>query len=188
MDQNTEVDLDALHAAIVADIQAQFPDLQTVEFYREERDGAALPACFLELVEFENAGEDADPQTGQLAVVARFEAEIIMGFRVPNVKLEMRKLAAAFAAWLRLRRWSGVVTGAANVVGCYRDEFNPRQDQYEVWRVEWNQVLHIGQTVWTNEGTVPTTVMASWFPDVGTANADDYRDVAEGGAAMPNSP
>src|SRR5881392_1053749 len=128
------MDMDALHAAIVADIQAQFPDLQLVEFYRtEERKGMPLPAVLLNLTEFENE-PDVDPGTEQLAVTARFEAEIIMGFRTPNVKREIRKFSAAFAAWLRLRRWTNVRTGPAQVIGCYPDDFNPELDQYEVWR------------------------------------------------------
>lgn len=188
MDANTEIELGALHEAIVADIKAQFPDLRTVEFYREDRTGLELPACLLDLTEFEDAGEDLDPQTGQQAVIARFEAEFLMGFRVPAVKLAVRKLATAFAAWLRLRRWSSVVTGPAHLVGCYKDEFNPRLDEYEVWKVEWTQVLHLGNTVWTNDGTVPTTVLAAWAPDIGADNAGTYQDLREGPALLPNSP
>ena len=71
----TEVSLAALHQAIAADITAAFPQLVTVEFYREtEDDGRTLPpmpACLLELTEFE-AAPDLDPGTEQLAVTARF--------------------------------------------------------------------------------------------------------------------
>lgn len=188
MDANTEINLRALHEAIVADIKAQFPGFATVEFYRDDRKDIPLPACILDLTEFETADDDRDPQTGQLAVDARFEAELIMGFRTPDVKLELRILAGAFAAWLRLRRWTGQPTGAAQVIGCYRDEFNPKLDQYEVWRAEWNQVLHLGDTVWTNEGVVPTQILGSWLPDIGSANTDDYRDIEANGAQPPQTP
>lgn len=177
MDANAFLDLDALHDAITSDIKAQFPDLQTVEFYRtEERKGMTLPGVILELTEFE--GEpDMDPGTDQLAVCARFDAEIIFGFRSPNVKREIRKFAAAFAAWLRLRRWTGISTDAAKVIGCYRDEFNPELDQYEVWRVEWTQVMYLGTNTWTNDGTIPTTVLAGYSPDIGAGHAPDYTEV-----------
>lgn len=179
MNANTYVDLDALHDAIVADIRAQFPGLQTVEFYRtDERKGMLLPAVILNLAEFENE-PDVDPGTEQLAVTARFEAEIIMGFRVPNVKREIRKFAAAFAAWMRLRRFTreNVHTGPAQVIGCYPDDFDPELDQYEVWRMEWSQVLHLGNTVWTNDGAVPTQVFTSWVPDIGNGHEADYDRV-----------
>ncbi|QPB08622.1 hypothetical protein KB681_gp09 [Burkholderia phage Mica] len=181
MDANTDVDLDALHDAIVADIKAQFPDLQTVEFYRtEERkgglEGLPLPAVILNLSEFEPDME-IDPGTQQLAVHARFEAEIIFGFRTPNVKRAIRKFSAAFAAWLRLRRWNGVRTGPAYVVSCGRSDFNPELDQYEVWCVEWTQPVHLGNTIWTNDGTVPTEVLAGWSPKIGTGHEADYDKV-----------
>ena len=174
MDANTNMDMDALHAAIVADIQAQFTDIATVEFYRtEERKGLPLPAILLDLTELENQ-PDIDPGTEQLAVTARFEAEIILGFRTANVQQAVRKLAGAFAAWLRKRHWTGVRTGPAEVIGCYRDDFDPELDQYVVWRVEWTQVLHLGDTVWTNDGTIPTQVLFSWVPEIGTPHEQDY--------------
>lgn len=163
-DALTELDLGDLHDAIVAGISAQFPALQTVEFYREEDDRktpASMPACLLELTEFEKAGADPDPGTGQLAVMARFEARLIIGFRTPNAKREIRKLACAFASFVHLRRWEGVVTGPGEVVGIYHDDFSPELDQYEVWRVEWAHVIHLGESVWKPDGSVaPTNVTA----------------------------
>ena len=181
MDRNTNVDLNALHDAIVADIKAQFPDLQTVEFYRTEerkggRDGLPLPAIILDLSEFD-PDADIDPGTEQLAVNARFEAEIIFGFRTPNVKREIRKFAAAFAAWLRLRHWTGVRTGPAYVTSICRSDFNPELDQYEVWCVEWSQPIHLGNTVWTNDGSVPQEVFAGFSPDIGSGHEPDYDKV-----------
>lgn len=181
MDANTNVDLDALHDAIVADIKAQFPTLQTVEFYRtEERKGGytglPLPAVILDISEFDPDME-IDPGTEQLAVHARFEAEIIFGFRTPNVKREIRKFAAAFGAWMRLRRWTGVRTGPAYVTSISRSDFNPELDQYEVWCVEWSQPVHLGNTVWNNEGAVPTQVFAGVSPDIGIGHEPDYTRV-----------
>lgn len=182
---DTTLDLDALHDAIEEDIKAQFPDLQTVEFYRQEdRHGVIAPAIILDLPEFEGA-PDVDPGTEQLAVTARFEAEIVMGFRTPNVKRAIRKFSAAFAAWMRLRRFTraNVHTGPAQVIGCYRDEFNPELDKYEVWRVEWTMVLHFGDSVWKNDGSVPTQVFSSFMPDVGNGNTDSYTPLIPGGQA-----
>lgn len=170
----TEVTLDTLHQAIVDAIKAQFPDLVTVEFYREERDGLPIPACLLDLTEMESV-PDEDPGTGQLAMDCRFEAGIILGFRVPNVKLEARKMAAALAVWLRLKRWPGIRCGPAQVIGCYKDDFKPELDQYEVWRVEWHQVIHLGVNAWANTGgTIPTQLLGSWVPKIGAAHEADY--------------
>jgi hypothetical protein len=177
--QATETTLEQVHQAITDAIKAQFPDLVTVEFYREDRDGVTAPACLLDLTEMDNVADD-DPGTGQLAMDCRFEAEIILGFRMPGVKLEARKLAAAMAVWLRWMRWPGVLGGPVEVIGCYKDQFNPKLDQYEVWRVEWHQVILLGVNEWANVGgIIPTTVLGSWVPDIGTGNADKYVPIVE---------
>lgn len=172
----TPLDLGALFATIAAEIQAAFPALQTVEFHRVERKGLVTPALLLEMAELE-AEPNQDPGTEQLAVAARFEAYVVMGFRTPDVRTEVRRFAAAFAAWLRLRRWPGIPTDAAQVIGCYPDNFDPELDQFETWRIEWSQVLHLGASVWDNDGTVPTTILTAWSPDIGAGNEDKYTSL-----------
>lgn len=173
MNANTEVDLAELHAAIVADIKSAFPALETVEFYREDRKTMPKPACLLNISELEPL-EDEDPGTEQLAVLAHFEAELVIGFRTPEAKQSICLLAAAFAAWLRKRRWTNykgntpkLPTGAAMVSGAYQDDFKiagrdseKGLEQYEVWRVEWLQVIHLGRGVWNDDGKVPAEVYA----------------------------
>lgn len=170
---NTVTTLDAVHAGIVAAIAAQFPDLATVEAYRLDRKNLPVPACLIELTEMDAAPDD-DPGTEQQAVNARFEARLVIGFRqgAKNPRLEIRKLAAAVAAFVRLRRW-GCPIGPAEVLGAYPDDFDPELDQYECWRVEWRQLIHLGDTVWTDDGTVPTPVF-SWSPEIGIQHEPDY--------------
>lgn len=178
MDINTEVDLTALHATITNAIAVRFPALATVEFYREDRDELPVPACILDLCEFEGAPED-DPGTGQLAVMARFEAEFIIGFRTPEAKMSLRLLVAAFSAFLHEKRWPGGLTGPARDIHAYKDDFKPALDQYEVWCVEWRQIVHLGESVWSGAGVTPTTVYLGFAPEIGAAHEDDYIKVAE---------
>lgn len=166
MDANTVVDLTKLHQAIVSDIAAAFPSLATVEFYREERTNLPVPACILELTELEALGDD-DPGTEQLAVLAKFEASLIISFRSPTARLSVRLLAAALSAWLRHQRWTDpdnptkkLPTGAAQVIGAFPDDFRAvgmarEQDlpQFEIWRVEWQQIVHLGASVWLPDGS-----------------------------------
>lgn len=198
MNANSEVNLDVLHNAIIEDIQKQFPDLKTVEFYRgegnegDDRRTLPVPACLLVLTEFEPSDDD-DPMTGQLAVLANFEAELIIRFTTPNAKRSIRNLAASFAAWLRMRRWTDpndpakkLATGPAMVSGAYQDDFSsvmPGQrekplDQYEIWKVEWRQLVILGESIWTDEGTTPTTVYLGAAPEIGPDHIDDYVQVA----------
>lgn len=193
-DAHTEIDLEVLHAAIEAALCAQFPALRMVEFYREESDRQPpkpdqLPACLLELTELEPA-PDVDPGTEQLAVHARFEARLIIGFRTPRAKLEIRQLAAAVAVWLRLRRWADpripagqaartLPTGPAEVIAILPDHFSPELDRYEVWRVEWRQLLHLGASIWTTDGLTPETPLYNWSPAIGIGHEAAYQPLTE---------
>jgi hypothetical protein len=171
---NTQITLEELHTAIVNAIEAKYPAIPTVEFYSTIRQGMPLPACLLELTEMDSA-PDKDPGTQQLAVDARFEARFIIGFRTADAKLAVRSLAGSFAAWLRYeeQRW-GKPVGPAEVIGCYQDDFSPELDQFEVWRVEWTQTLHLGERVVDEGGAIPQAFY-SFVPYVGLGNEEYYR-------------
>lgn len=175
---DTEIDLDELTNAIVASIDAAFPVFATVEAYREDRRSLPAPACLVQLVDLEPDPE-ADPGTEQLAVIARFEAQVVLGFREPNARRAAPKLAAALALHIQRKRW-GLPVEAATVTAIEPDDFTPELDQFEVWRVDWQQIVHLGASVWTNDGTLPTVILTSFAPDIGTANEDDYKPVTEG--------
>lgn len=185
-DTGLGIDLEVLHAAITANIKQHFTSLKTVAAYLEEIDRKPLssnkmPACVFELSELEPSPSD-DPGTDQLALNARFEARLIIGFRTPKAKVEIRKLAAAFAHFLRLRQWVGqdgakIPGGPAQVVSVLPDEFSPDLDRYEVWRVEWIQRIYIGDSVWNDDGFTPNTPLYSWSPKIGDGYAHEYRDL-----------
>lgn len=178
---NTVTTLEAVHAGIVSAIAAQFPALQTVEAYRLDRKSLPVPACLIELTEMD-AVNDEDPGTEQQAVMARFEATLVIGFRqgLNNPKMEIRKLAAALGAFVRAQRW-GCPIGPAELIGIYQDDFDPDLDQYEVWRVEWQQVIHLGESVWVpyDEGETPNQVFLGITPKIGPGHIDDYFEVTE---------
>lgn len=180
------LDLDILQTAITSDIAATFPELKTVEFYAEYRQGMQLPACLLELTEWQDF-TDPDPGTEQLSVVARFEAHLIIdGVKTKQAKHSIRKLAAALSLFLRLRRWNDVEnsgkkipTGPAEFLGAYHDQFNPALDQFECWRVEWQQIIHLGSNVWGDDGAIPQRVFVGIAPNIGFGHEDDYIEVTD---------
>ena len=173
--KNTEIDLNSLHQAIIDAIAAQFPTLQTVVDYHDDRKTLRTPAVLVELSDFE-ATPDDDPGTEQLAVLARFEARIVIGFRTPNAEREIRKLAAALGVFIHMKRW-GQPAGPAEVLTITPDTFEPDLDQFVVWRVEWQQPLHIGVSVWNNDGMIPIEVLLSYVPDIGPGNEEKYEPI-----------
>lgn len=186
----TKIDLDVLNAAITAAIKAQFPQLATVDFYRLERQHLPIPACLLEMDEL-TPFTDPDPGTEQASMTARFSARLVIRSNLQGVadnpKQEIRKLTTAFLAFLRQTlRWpdpnnagKAIPTGPIQIMGAYEDNFTPELDQYEVWRIEWEQTLEFGDSVWAPDPsyTIPTDVFLGRSPEVGTDYVDQYTQV-----------
>tara|TARA_B100000929_G_scaffold227084_1_gene183353 strand:- start:527 stop:1084 length:558 start_codon:yes stop_codon:yes gene_type:complete len=185
MDLDPQCDLDVLHQGIVDAIKAQFPQLVTVEDYREENDRVRLkiPACLIELSEM-TPSEDDDAGTDQLPVHLRFEARLILGFRERKAKRAIRTLAGTFAAWVHMNQFESPVE-PAQVMGVYPDDFDPALDQFEVWRVEWQHLAFLGESAWKGEDFLPQTVMVGVSPDIGTEHEADYQDITHSPQVSP---
>lgn len=167
---------------VVSAIKAAFPDFVTVEFDREEDDrdpleAADLPAILLDVTEFEHEHDD-DRGNGLLAMRARVEARVIIGYRTTKAKTAARTAAGTMAAWLRLKRFKSDTcwTEPAQVIGAYRDDFQPGMDRYVVWRVEWVQVLQLGTDIYAGDfdGVTPGNPSFSFSPDIGAGHEDAY--------------
>ncbi|WP_420023766.1 hypothetical protein ACN9JG_06300 [Cereibacter azotoformans] len=172
---NTALDLDALFDAAGESIGAAFPDLVLVEDYPEDRRALPTPCCLLELIDLEPTD---DPGTGQLAAVATMQARLLISFREPRAKRRVAKLAADVAHHVMGQRW-GLPVEPARLTMIAVDDFDPELDRFEVWAVEWRQTIHIGASIWDDDGTPPTQVLASWSPDVGADHQGDYTDIGE---------
>lgn len=181
MNANTEIDLNALHDAVVAAIDAGMPAVASVQAYPSERTALDLPAVLVDLEDMEGSPE-SDPGTEQLAVVTRWRARLILGFRSSDVHRQVRKGAGQLAHLVHLNRW-GMPVGPARVTIVGPDPFDPDLDQYEVWVVEWEQVVHLGASVWDDEGVVPQTVYLGFEPDTGSGNTGKYDQVVPEGEA-----
>lgn len=180
-DADTLIDLDELHDAIRDQVAAAFPSFETVEFYRDDEDQQIpTPACLLELTEMEPVLEQ-NPGTEQLPVMLRFTAHVIAKDTGAESRLEIRKAAAALATWLHKKsRFDGQNTDAIQVLGCGPDEFAPEVTRFKVWAVEFGMVAFLGDTVWKNDGVIPTNVLYSWSPRIGFGNEPHYQPIADG--------
>jgi len=178
MNADTQIDLDAMHEAVIAKIAAQFPGV-TVDDYPDDRRRIRAPAVLVELVELAPV-PDEDPGTGQLALEAHFEARYLVGFRGPDQRRHLRRTIATLAHFIQHNRW-GLPVEPARVTGCAPDEFSPELDQYHVWAVEWAQIVHIGPNEWITDDFTPTEVYVGIEPLTGPEHVDDYRRVDQEG-------
>lgn len=170
---NTALDLDLFFDAICASIAAAFPSLGVVEAFRGNRRDLPVPACLIDLIELEPAD---NPGTEQLAAIAHIEASVIVGFRALDAKRQVAKLAAAIAHHAQGQRW-GLPIEPATITAIAPSDFDPELDRFEVWSVEWSQTIHIGESIWNNDGTRPAEVLGSTAPAIGQPHEQDYEGV-----------
>ncbi len=124
----SNLDLDLLHDAVIATIKVQFPALVSVEDYGADRKDLGIPAVLVELIDME-PDPDSDPGTEQLPVMSKWVARIVMGFRTPNVKREIRKLAGALGVLVHQNRWAQAIS-PAQVTYIGPDAFDPDYDRF----------------------------------------------------------
>lgn len=172
MNADTEITLDGLHQAILDTLTADFPALQTVDDYPDDRQRVQVPAALVELTEL-TAAPDDDPGTGQLAMEAQFELRYLIGWRGTNQGRVIRANVAALAHFIHQQRW-GLPVEPARVLVCEPDEFSPELDQYLVWRIEWAQIIHIGANEWIDDGETPTEVWVGISPLIGPEHEEFY--------------
>jgi len=167
--------IEALHHAILATIKKEVPGIITYGMYPKVRSPIKTPAVFVDLASLDPGN---DPGTGQIALMARMEARVIMGAD-SNAALKTRELAAKVASVIHHNNF-GVNVSPAKFSGASPDGFRPELDAYEVWLVEWSHEIDIGESVWNvTEGITPQTVYLGYAPEIGRDYEDKY-DLVDG--------
>lgn len=158
-----------LHHAIIGEVTDKIEGIQTSGFYPKIREEIKAPAVFIDMVSLEPG---QDPGTGEVAYIARFEARCMVGTS-NEANLQVRELAAEVGRIIYKNSFSLDVK-AAELISIGNDGFNPELDAYEVWIVEWAHELHLGESIWTNEGVCPQEIYVGFVPCVGEAYVEEY--------------
>lgn len=170
-----------MHAAVLAQIRAQFPDLATVADYRElgeDQEKLPLPAVLVEMTDMDWSGPEANDGTDRVPVDTVWDITIVMGFRTPEVGRALRDFAAALAVFVHGNRWGLREVEPAVFTAAGVHDFSPVLTNYQAWRVEFRQTVYLGVNVWENAGTVPEAFF-SWSPEIGVPHEADYRPLEE---------
>lgn len=165
------------HDGILAALRGDLPGLRDVLDYGVAEQ-LATPAAVLRLagMEPDDAPEDG---SGRLDMRCRWEVFLVLASRTPGVERRLRALAAAAAVLLHGNRF-GLAAPPARFVLAEANEFEPSWKGAQSWRVEFEQVLHLGESVWDAEGVVPQTVLASHSPLVGSQHEQEYEEISNG--------
>lgn len=165
------INIELLHSRIVQRLGEAFPDTALIKFdYNRLEKKIPTPCILLELTEFEPKD---DMGTGQLHGVCRFEARcLVNSLKSQAAGADVRQMAIGLAGYIYKTRWGTrqpnaldpyaetetLPVGAAEIIGCFPDAFYPDLDEYEVWRVEWEQKVYIGDSAWIPTGQIPTAI------------------------------
>lgn len=165
--------IEEMHAALLAELAA-IEGMQDVFDYGHVQQ-LKTPAAIVNLAEI--SADDPDG-TGRLAVRCRWEIFLVLGNTAKNQALKLRTLAAHVAHMVDGKNF---VCGApeAAFVAAEPNEFEPSFEHAKSWRVEFEQVLYLGESLWSDEGVPPQKVMASYAPLIGAEHEDKYFEVAD---------
>ncbi|WP_084403935.1 hypothetical protein [Marinobacterium litorale] len=153
--------LTLLHQTLLEGL-AQIAGVRHCSSFPKRRDEVRLPAIFLDLAELEPA---RDPGTGELALIAHWEARVLVSDRQPEAVLW--SLVQAVMLWLYDHAWAELNVGRANIKQAAPDHFSPEYQGHRIWLVEWTHTLRVGESIWAGEGIVPDTVILGWNGEAG---------------------
>lgn len=164
--------IDNLHNAILAGITSSIAGIGTYGSYPKVREVVITPAIFLDMVSMDMGN---DPGTGQLAVLARFQARVIIKSS-DNSQMQVRNLAAEIARVVYNQSFGQNVT-PAKIVSIGSDGFSPELDAYDIWLVEWEHEFHLGESVWDGDAVLPDKIFLGFSPEVGFSHENDYEQI-----------
>lgn len=167
--------LDAFYAAVEQAIAERLPGVKQVRFWPQVGDALSLPAVLLEIAEFE-PGEDLG--TGQSTFDCRCEARIVLAPEQSHAYRQAAYLSTQLAILLRAQTWGLDAVEPAHFQTTEQDYSRPELDNYLAWRVEWSQVLTLGEEEWpwTVDGPM-RTLLIGIDPDTGPGNEPHYVPV-----------
>lgn len=169
----SELTLEQMYDAIGATIRAQMPAIRFADAWPDIKRRIILPAVLLELDELEPG---TDPGTGETALIARFQARIIVDSRPEAGNRAASMLASQLAVLLRDQQW-GLPIDTAQFLRACPDFMRPELDSYTVWLVEWTHEFHLGQFTWPWEDSSGVTLYLGIDPETGPGNEQHYFPV-----------
>ena len=126
-----------------------------------DRKRLCIPAIIVQISDIEPSPDD-EPFTGQFPCRIRFEAWLIEGFRGIEMRRKILNRAARLATFVHCNRF-GVYWGAAEILSVAPDDFSPRADKYEIWRVEWMHQADLGDFP-DDSGAAPVSIHSALCP------------------------
>lgn len=129
------------HQIIIDSIQNKFSEYIHVGDYEKLEDKPPTPSVYINLAEFEEISQNTGTNNTYFFANCHFEAFICLSTFDDFVKVKIREKALQLASFINQNRFNNQVFMPAKFKTAMPDEFNPKFDGVEVWRVEWEQII-----------------------------------------------
>lgn len=171
----------AVCEGICAALADGLPGLRSVVEYGAQGD-METPLAMLRLTDMEHAGDPEDG-TERVWVQCRWDVFLVVAkdsaLDAAQMRRELRQMSAAVAALVHGNRF-GVQAMPARFVKVEADVPAPVGTDAACWRVEFEQDIPLGESVWGGEGVPVQTVLVSYTPRIGLEHKESYTEVTDG--------
>ena len=138
MANNTQI-ID-FHKIIIDILQDEFTDFYIGD-YEKIQEKIPIPAIFINLAEFEKVETISGTGINPFFASCHFEAFICLSTFEDSSKVKIREEALRLSSFIDKNRFNNQLFMPAKFKLAQPDEFNPKFDGVEVWRVEWEQII-----------------------------------------------
>lgn len=169
--------IEQLHEAIRAGLAAKLHDVPTVAHYPAAGAALALPAVLVELAQLAPA---RDPGSGEMGLLARFQARIICDAAASGAALQVRGLAARLALAIHHETWNLAIgmaqfVQAAPAPAAFDLDLDPAPEAGRLaWLLEWTHEIDLGQPAWPYEDSSGLALMLGIEPETGAGREAHY--------------
>ncbi|HHA1257599.1 hypothetical protein [Enterobacter asburiae] len=140
--------------------------------------GMTTPAVYFSI----NGWEQGGGNEGQLNVNLSCDLFVVVdaaGAGISRPEIFLRTAAADITQWIDGQQFGLTHLDPAVFIDAARDEFDPRMDDYLVWRISFTQSAAFGADPFAQ---LNSPLKAAWLgkaPDIGRAHVDDYQLIYE---------
>lgn len=140
--------------------------------------GLNTPAVYFTI----NSWEQAGGNEGQLNVDLSCDLFVVVdsaGAGITRPEIFLRTAAADITQWIDGQRFGLTQIEPAVFTAAERDEFDPRMDDYLVWRISFTQSAALGSDPFARAGSPLSSVWLGVSPDIGRQHVADYQLIYE---------
>jgi hypothetical protein len=144
-------------AQIITQITAHFADKSVnVKIFDENDREITAPAILFDIEEISEGNDRGEEMTPLDCVCSAY---CVLAANTPDLQAAIRDFAAAMLTLARQNNWQLINQATMpEALRAVPAEFAPKNPQIESWVVEWNQTFYLGESIWDDEGVVPTVV------------------------------